>query len=248
MHQLQTSDQIGSFLTLTYAEEHLPENGNLNKRDWQLFAKRLRQKCGKFSYIMCGEYGGQTDRCHLHAAVFGIDFIYPGDANRQIFKKNDQGHSLFTSPVLEKLWTKGTHLIGDVSFDSVSYVAGYITKKVNGKDAKEHYSRINIETGEVFDQTPEFGLMSRNPALGKRWIEANWREVYPRDEVLVNGVLAQPPLYYDRWMQENQPTIYEEVQKKRRTKGIEWENDNTPDRLAVKKKVFTARKAQYKRK
>ena len=34
------------FLTLTYDDEHLPEDGSLNVRDVQLFLKKLRKKFG----------------------------------------------------------------------------------------------------------------------------------------------------------------------------------------------------------
>ena len=257
MHELQmttdnhptTPTSKGSFITLTFDEEHLPENGQLEKKIWQNFAKKLRRDVGPFRFLMCGEYGSRskTERCHFHAAVFGQDFVFPKDANRQLHKKNDQGHPLFTSPVLDRVWGKGQALIGDITFDSVNYVAGYINKKVNGKMAKQHYSRVNEETGECYNLEPEFALMSRNPGLGNTWIEKYWPEVYPADEVLVNGQVCQPPAYYDRWLADNHPELMEEVKQKRKIKGKVWEDDNTPARLAVKKKVFTSKKAQYKR-
>ncbi len=250
MHELQMAGQVGSFVTLTYADEHLPENGQLRKKHWQDFAKALRHKCGSFRFLMCGEYGArsETERCHFHVALFGLDFIYPKDEdNRAFFKKNEQGHSLFTSPVLSKVWTKGHHLLGDVSFDSVTYVAGYINKKVNGREAYAHYRRINFDTGEIYNQVPEFALMSRNHGLGHSWIEKFHPEVYPRDEVVVNGTLASPPAYYDRWYAKEFPALWEQVAEKRKRKGIENEADNTPARLAVKKKVFIARRALYKK-
>lgn len=136
MHELaMSSDEAGlataSFLTLTYSDEYLPENGQLVKRDWQLFAKKLRQNCGPFRFLMCGEYGARqnTERPHFHAAIFGHDFI----EDRKIYTQNEQGHSLFTSATLEQTWQHGHHLIGSVSYDSVSYVAGYIQKKSTGK-------------------------------------------------------------------------------------------------------------------
>ncbi len=249
MHELQMADQVGAFVTLTYANEELPENGQLIKKDWQDFAKALRHKCGPFRFLMCGEYGArtETERCHFHAAIFGHDFIYPKESeNRKFYKKNEQGHSLFTSPALGEVWKKGHHLFGDITFDSCNYVAGYINKKVNGRKAKKHYERINIETGEVYDQVPEFALMSRNHGLGHSWIEKFHPEVYPADSVCVNGREAQPPAYYDRWYKEHYPERFEEVAEKRKRKGILWEADNTPARLAVKKKVFIARRALYK--
>lgn len=34
--------QVNSFITLTYDDEHLPEDGSLKLRDWQQFADKLR--------------------------------------------------------------------------------------------------------------------------------------------------------------------------------------------------------------
>ena len=246
MHELQTTrDQVACYVTLTYADENLPENGNLSKRDWQLFAKKLRAKFGPFRFLMCGEYGSDehTNRCHFHAILFGLDF-----PDQAFYKKNEHGDPLFTSATLGKIWAHGTHLIGAVSFDSVSYVAGYINKKINGLKAKAHYTRINKTTGEVYDQVPEFALMSRNPGLGKNWIEKFHPEVYPRDEVLVNGKLGCPPDFYDRWYEANYPAEMAEIKIKRTRSASKYEEDNCPIRLAVKKKVFTAKYASYKRK
>ncbi len=267
MHELaMTSDQapvlpqpIGSFITLTYAKEHLPINGQLSKRAWQLFAKSLRHRIGPFRFLMCGEYGSgkYSERPHYHAAIFGEDFQRPDrDDDRTYLKANKQGHRLFTSPILGEVWPWGHHSIGGISFDSCCYIASYITKKVNGKNAKGHYTRINKETGEVFDQVPEFALMSRRRAdgepgpggLGYSWIEKYHPEVYPADEVLVNGQTSLPPDYYDRWYEKHHPDKWEEVKSKRKQNGIKYEADNTPARLAVKKKVFQARYAQYKSK
>lgn len=243
MHELQLHES-GSYLTLTYADENLPENSNLVRRDWQLFAKRLRAKRGPFRFLMCGEYGSDrfTHRPHYHAVLFGLDFP------DQVFeKKNDKGDKLFTSSELAKIWSHGTHVIGNVSFDSIVYVAGYTQKKMNGDKAKAYYTRVNISTGEIFDQVPEFALMSRNPGLGKKWIEKYHSEVYPRDAVLVNGKFASPPDYYDRWYEANFPAEMAAIKIKRTAKGKEYEDDNSPERLATKKKVFTQKYGNYKR-
>ena len=47
-----------SFVTLTYDDEHLPANGSLVYRDFQLFMKRYRKITGSgVRFLMCGEYG-----------------------------------------------------------------------------------------------------------------------------------------------------------------------------------------------
>lgn len=235
-----------SFLTLTYSDANLPENGILRLRDWQLFAKRLRRRHGRFRFLMCGEYGSEdhTERCHFHAVLFGIDFR----EDRTKIHKTPKGHQLFISPALDAAWGLGIHTIGNVSFDSVSYVAGYINKQVRGEEKKEHYQRLNTETGELYDQVPEFGTMSRNPGLGAKWIEKYHPEVYPADEVIVNGAPGVPPAYYDRWYAKHFPTAWEEVQERRKIKAEKNKADCTPERLAVRERVFKARHNNYKRK
>ena len=55
-------DQCGnSFITLTYDDDHLPEDEGLRKSDFQKFMKRLRKAMPqKIRFFMCGEYG---DHC-----------------------------------------------------------------------------------------------------------------------------------------------------------------------------------------
>ena len=46
-----------AFVTLTYDDEHLPKDCSLNKRDVQLFFKRMRKAGLQFRYYCVGEYG-----------------------------------------------------------------------------------------------------------------------------------------------------------------------------------------------
>jgi hypothetical protein len=56
-----------SFLTLTYSDEHVPENQSLSKAHWREFTKGLG-----FRYFGCGEYGSLGGRPHYHLVVFGL--------------------------------------------------------------------------------------------------------------------------------------------------------------------------------
>ena len=62
------------FLTLTYSDDYLPKNGSLDKRQLQLFIKRLRKSLNgrSIKYFACGEYGDNTERPHYHLIIFGI--------------------------------------------------------------------------------------------------------------------------------------------------------------------------------
>ncbi len=256
MHELPFCDDKASFITLTYDDEHLPENGNLPRCgvdketgevdkpvDWQNFAKKLRYHNGPFRYLMCGEYGEEKDRCHYHAIIFGHDFT----EDRKFYKTSESGEKLYTSEKLKKSWDHGFHTIGSVSFDSACYVAGYIQKKIRGKTAKAHYSRKN-KNGEAYTQNPEFGLMSRNKGLGHKWIERYYADVYPFDEVIINGKQQTPPSFYDRWYEKHFPSEWEEVKAKRKQKAVTNIEDNSPERLRVKKICFTSKHAAYSNK
>lgn len=157
MHEKKMHDKA-VFLTLTYAPEHLPENGTLVKEDLQLFMKRLRKHVGKVRFFACGEYGEQYQRPHYHLIIFGIDaenIVFKG--KKWDFKKH--GYWL-NSP----LWKNGTMFIGDVSYGSCRYVASYVNKKLLGKDAARKYA----DMGKI----PEFTLMSRRPGIGADFLQS----------------------------------------------------------------------------
>lgn len=59
------------FITLTYDEKHLRSDCNLNKRDVQLFLKRLRKRVdNRIRYFAVGEYGSKFGRPHYHILLF----------------------------------------------------------------------------------------------------------------------------------------------------------------------------------
>ncbi len=250
MHELQmTSDAYYSkntticacFITLTYSDDNLPPNGSLQKKDWQDFAKRLRHEWGPFRFQMCGEYGEtRTKRGHFHAIIYGQDF-----PDKIYSHTTPEGHKLYVSPSLDRIWGKGLHAIGSVSHDSISYVAGYINKKARHDHKRLHYRRTNFDTGEVYDQAPEFGLQSMNRGIGHAWIVKFHKDVYPSDEIIVNGIQQQPPQYYDRWYEANYPELWEPIKEKRATKAIEWAKIMTPERLLVREKIFKSRNKQH---
>lgn len=153
MHEKRYHDKA-VFLTLTYNDENLPENGTLVKKHAQDYLKRLRKALGdtKIRYFLCGEYGEKFSRPHYHLLVYGID------KNNPIFrgKKYDSKSKGYYLPN-ECIWKNGIVYIGDVTYQSTRYVASYINKKYLGKSAK-----IYKEKGVI----PEFTLMSRKPGIG----------------------------------------------------------------------------------
>lgn len=60
------------FVTLTYDPKHIRTNSSLDKRDLQLYLKRLRKKDGttRVRYYAVGEYGTHGGRPHYHILLF----------------------------------------------------------------------------------------------------------------------------------------------------------------------------------
>lgn len=231
-----------SFITLTYSDKFLPEDRSLNLRHFQLFMKRLRKKCGEgIRFYHCGEYGEKTHRPHYHACLFGHDF------DDKVLFRVVNGNNLYTSSSLDGLWEKGFCTIGDVTFESAAYVARYIMKKVTGDAAEEHYERIDPETGEIIRLKPEYTTMSRGSkklgtgGIGKGWFEKYNKDVFPWDEVIVNGVRCKPPKYYDGLFEVLDAKACLEVKRARNRQGRRHAHEQSPARLKVREKVQNAR-------
>lgn len=190
------------FITLTYNDDNLPKNGSINKRDLQLFFKRLRKSIGdsrKIRYYAVGEYGDQTARPHYHAIIFNW---WPEDAR---FHKMSASEKLYRSKELELLWPHGHSLFGTVTFDSAAYCARYTTKKVTGKNAEEHYQ----------GREPEFSIMSRRPGIGFGWWQKYQSETLRDDNVYFKGKFVKPPLYYMTKLKEEDKDKYFSLKHKR---------------------------------
>ena len=248
------------FITLTYSNEELKKTGptyvgkdrwgrealkggSLVVRDWQDFARRARKQIGKFRYFHCGEYGDLEGRPHYHAAIFGwqLDDLVPdGDTK--------SGSRAFSSELLEETWGKGKTQTGELTFESAAYVARYIMKKVNGKKKEEgHYNIINEEGEIIGEKKDEYTTMSRREGIGKRWIEKWEKDVYPRDEVIINGKKTRPPKFYDGHYEIKNKEGMEIIKAKRKAKGEKRKDEQTHERLDTKEKILQRRMSQHAR-
>lgn len=241
VHEAQLHES-NVFVTLTYSDEHLPPTGGLVYRDFQLFMKRLRKTQPGARFYMCGEYGEQFKRPHYHACLFGVDFL-----DKTPYGKSPSGEQLYRSATLEALWPLGFSSIGTVTFESAAYVARYVMKKVTGPLAQAAYTRIDGDTGELHQVSPEFTRMSLKPGIGADWLKKYQTDVYPGDAVIINGGHAKPPRYYDRKLGETNPDTLQSIQALRQRRAISQSEDNTAVRLETKRQVTLARLAFKKR-
>lgn len=125
------------FLTLTYSPEHLPPDGSVHVRHYQLFLKRLRKLIfpRKVRYCFVGEYGDLSERPHYHAILFGVS-------------KLDQD-------VLAKAWPFGYIYVGELTKASCAYTVSYVVKAMTrGSDPR------------LKGRNPEFARFSLKPGLG----------------------------------------------------------------------------------
>lgn len=244
LHETKCHD-ANCFLTLTFDDEHCPANRSLDYDVFQRFMKRLRKEFSgkRVRFYMCGEYGEDFDRPHFHACVFGVDF----DDKVLIRGRRGDKDALYRSARLERLWPFGFSSIGAVSFESAAYVARYCMKKVNGDLAESHYSMVDLETGEVFQRTPEFAHMSLKPGIGALWLERFRSDVFPRDYVVARGHKSKPPKYYDRWLKKFDANMHEDVMMRRELDAVLRREDNSDARLLVREAVAVARSQLYKR-
>jgi len=226
-----------SFLTLTYA--NVPPGGSLVKSDLQKFWRRLRKdpEIGPVRYFACGEYGDANLRPHYHAILFGEDF----GKDRIFWKKPKHGGNLYVSAKLSKLWTHGFATLGAVTFETAAYVARYVMKKVTGPDAEREYSRVDTATGEVHQVTPPYVTMSRRPGIGTPWLEKFSSDVFPSDEVRLEGRRIRPPRFYDQYLERKDPAFLEAVKAKRAKAVAKRKEDLTPERLKAREKHVEAR-------
>lgn len=225
--------ETSCFVTLTYSDDYLPDGGTLVKRDLQLFMKRLRKsRHEKVRFYACGEYGETTFRPHYHLLLFGIDF-----PDKRLCKRDARGLEYFSSAELGEVWPYGRNVIGAVTFESAAYVARYVMKKVTGDAAEYHYG----------GREPEFVLMSRRPGIGATWLERNGAEVYKHDSVIVRGVEARPPRYYDKKYELVDAVGMQEIVKERRANSIGRHAENQLDRRRVRERVCHAKLGLYKR-
>jgi len=223
-------------VTLTYAPEKVPEYWSLDPRDPVLFLKRARADWGgRLSYYLCGEYGDRTQRPHYHLVLYGVPFL-----DRECIGVRHDA-PVYRSDQLESWWQLGLCEFTGLTYGAARYVAAYVRKKVRQRDEPEHYTRVDPASGELVELVREFGRMSRRPAIGKRWIERYWRDVYPRDFVVMDGHELKPPRYYDKWMEERQPRVMMAVKEQRLIDLVELGDEQ----LIMKEKVHRAKVALF---
>lgn len=170
------------FLTLTYKDDKLPENGSLRKTDLQKFIKRIRKELSyndrTIKYFSVGEYGEQTQRPHYHSIIYGMG-PHPEDKDLIISQWPLADWKLL--PINGK-----KSPFGNVTRTSIQYVAQYVDKKFTGDMAIEEYYKTGRE--------PVFRLISQG--IGKQYCLDNAEQLAYNKHISLNGAKMTLPRYY----------------------------------------------------
>lgn len=216
IHQTMMPEKSAIFATFTYDNEHLPENSSLDKKDCQLFFKRLRKylhtyypnKVKNLKYYLTGEYGPQTQRPHYHAIIFGLkvndSFKYPifEDDKGFIHVKAQKYQLVRTQELISKIWNLGQVDIDVFNEKTGSYVAGYVQKKVYGlKASREFYEK----KGRI----APFSLMSKS--IGRAYVLEHAVELKKKLEYSIRGVKRIIPRYFRKILGVSQEDMYEKI-------------------------------------
>lgn len=230
------------FLTLTYDDDSLAWHRSLCMEDLQAFLKRLRRRFVGASespsgerpirYFAAGEYGSRTDRPHFHLLLF----------NLRLPDVSGQSGRNEVSAELSKLWEYGSHVVSGFSAGRARYVAGYASKKVRGRMARQQaYGVYHPETGEYFERRPEFCVMSRRPGIGHYWYE-RFKDDLDRGYVVESGGIKKrlPRFYKERLLRSDDFAMADEERRDAFIASMDPAED-TPERNAVKERVHIAR-------
>lgn len=237
--------QESAFLTLTYSPENLPYLANgratLVKRDVQLFLKRLRyERRSELRYFMCGEYGETTQRPHYHVLMLNTSF-----PDMKFHRTTNGNKNLYVSAELDGVWKLGGCLIGEVSFESCAYVAGYLLKNKVNFGGSEKFKEA--EAKRLDGRLPEYINMSLKPGIGNGYYEKYSTEVCRHDTVVVRGHEVSVPKYYDTLREKHDLKGLEAAKRLRRARARQKAIDNTNWRLHHRECYLIAKARFFKR-
>lgn len=204
-----------SFVTLTYDDDHLPDDGYLDGSHLTRFIKRLRKRSrsnrdrihsdprSTLRYFACGEYGDENQRPHYHLLLFNAGFA---DGHR-VAKEQ------YASEILYELWPFGKHTFAPAEPGAAgNYIAKYQLKQQHwptlgrGRYKSKYWDEEGWidENGEWHpalrpghNRAPPapFLRMSLKPAIGHRWL-AKYQDDLQHGYLINNGRKHKIPRAY----------------------------------------------------
>jgi len=123
-----TQHSKAAFITCTYADEFLPHLGSLVPSHLSDFMNRFHRSWpDEVRWFGCGEYGTLGQRPHYHLIVFGFQTCVNAS---WLWPRKDHGTcDCRQCSYVRDRWGMGKIHLGQVSPDSMQYVAGYMSKE-----------------------------------------------------------------------------------------------------------------------
>ncbi|GBR76950.1 phage replication protein [Candidatus Termititenax persephonae] len=144
-----------TFLTLTYDDEHLPDDCSVSRRPLQLFIKSLREAVSpvKIRFYGVGEYGEQSQRPHYHAIIYGLPPEYD----------------------FQRHWRHGFVMAGTFSRESAQYVAGYVVKKFvkKGDLRRREFSTMSLKPALGLEAVRQMEKYKNHPIFKRALKDTN---------------------------------------------------------------------------
>jgi len=229
-----------SFITLSFADEHLPGDPVAARYEFRKFIVRLRRRVDSAIRVFgCMELGERWSRIHGHFCIFNEDFLEGATP----IGKSKTGFPMWRSPLLESLWPFGYSWVAKFSAETAAYVGRYCVAKV---DQPPTVRLVHPVSGEIADwptvYKPFYPLA---PALGVRFLgefsEDVWSGLRAR-----GGARVRTPQAYSRVLKRSDPLRYSEAKEERIAAmvGKRDLSEETPERLAVKDECLRARMRQ----
>ena len=234
MHEDQMHPSDSVFITLTFADKHIPKDGSIQVSHMQDFHKSLRQLLApkKYRHYTIGEYGDKFGRPHYHSIIFGFDF--PDKTEHKYLHKYDDW--IYVSKLLNRAWPYGHATVQPLVRARAAYITGYVTKKLNGRKAELYKGK-----------QPEFSTQSSQPGLGNAWFLKYYKDLFPSDFVILDGKRFPMPPYYDKLYVFANLYDHEEVIDWRIYNAITNLKDRTPEALKRREEYHTLLAARSQR-
>lgn len=138
------------FFTLTYDNDHIPQDYSVSREDLWHFIRRLKQsQKQQLRYFCVSEYGDNTFRPHYHGILFNLD-------------NSLNNHDNFLS-FLQIKWKSGFVSTAPVTFRRLNYVVKYCikSKPVDGRHKPFMCCNHRPAIGECF-LTPQMVNFIKN--------------------------------------------------------------------------------------
>lgn len=244
--ELQTTEGYSWFITLTYDDDHIPDNLSLYKPHITNFIKALRRHrekykhSGKFRYEQVGEYGTKTLRPHHHMAAFNLQLD-----DLELYSDNGK-YKQYVSKLIEKKWSNGSVIIQELNFSNCLYIAQHSDKKIGNTTPNHEPEVLDAMTGEISkDRVPEYSTRSSNPGIGALWYQKYGdSDLYNTDSIVINGREYKIPPYFDKQLKKHDPELFAEIKEIRKQNAVEKTDEENQQQNRYNEAIYKQKKRE----